>query len=64
MMIIPPFSSSWVEQMEAIGHLPTDELKQRLVDLSPEVAQCSDGRWSPIRRSGPSAGGGVVLMGL
>ena len=66
-MIIPPFSSSWVEQMEAIGSVPTtDAFKARLSDLTPEVSRKL--AWELTseldRRARDSGAAGVILMGL
>ena len=66
-MIIPPFSLSWVEQMEAIGSVPsTDDLKKRLADLTPEVGRKLG--WeltSELEKRAQDAGAaGVILMGL
>jgi 5,10-methylenetetrahydrofolate reductase len=67
LMVIPPFSVPWVEQMEAIGSVPvTDQLKQRLADLSPEVARKLG--WEMVaeieRRARDTGAAGVILMGL
>ena len=66
-MVIPPFSLPWVEQMEAIGSVAsTDGLKQRLADLSPEVGRKVG--WELIseseRRARGAGAAGVILMGL
>ena len=66
-MIIPPFSPLWVEQMEQIGSVPaSDGLKQRLADLAPDVARKM--AWeltSELENRARDAGAaGVILMGL
>jgi 5,10-methylenetetrahydrofolate reductase len=66
-MIIPPFSASWVEQMEAIGSVPVgEELKERLSDLDPEVGRKLG--WELTgeleRRAQDAGAAGVILMGL
>jgi 5,10-methylenetetrahydrofolate reductase len=66
-MIIPAFSLSWVEQMEAIGSVPvTEGLKGRLADLAPEVGRKVG--WeltSELEKRARDAGAaGVILMGL
>jgi 5,10-methylenetetrahydrofolate reductase len=66
-MVIPPFSLSWVEQMEAIGSVPaTASLKQRLSDLAPEVSRKLG--WELIadmeKRAQDAGAAGVILMGL
>ena len=66
-MIIPPFSPSWVEQMEAIGSVPsTDGLKKRLADLTPEVGRKL--AWELTteleKRAEDAGAAGVILMGL
>ena len=66
-MVIPPFSASWVEQMEAIGAVPaTDGLKERLSELEPQVGRKLG--WESIaeleRRARDAGAAGVILMGL
>ena len=66
-MVIPPFSVSWVEQMEAIGAVPaTDGLKERLSELEPQVGRKLG--WESIaeleRRARDAGAAGVILMGL
>jgi 5,10-methylenetetrahydrofolate reductase len=66
-MIIPPFSPSWVEQMEAIGSVPsTDALKERLSELEPEVSRKLG--WELVaemeKRAQDAGAAGVILMGL
>jgi 5,10-methylenetetrahydrofolate reductase len=66
-MVIPPFSLSWVEQMEAIGSVQSTEgLKGRLADLSPEVGRKLG--WELIseseKRARDAGAAGVILMGL
>ena len=67
LMIIPPFSLAWVEQMESIGAVrATPELKARLGDLDPDVGRKMG--WEVVgemEQSAREAGAaGVVLMGL
>jgi 5,10-methylenetetrahydrofolate reductase len=67
LMVIPPFSLGWVEQMESIGSVPvTDGLKQRLADLEPEVGRKLG--WELTAeletRAREAGAAGVVLMGL
>ncbi len=67
LMIIPPFSSTWVEQMEAVGAVPTTSgLKQRIGDVSKDVGRKLG--WEIAAemelRARDSGAAGVVLMGL
>ncbi|MEE8406665.1 MAG: hypothetical protein V3S32_05905 [Acidimicrobiia bacterium] len=67
LMVIPPFSLDWVDRMESMGAVPAgDRLKQRLVDLSPDVRRKT--AWqvtSEMERRARDAGcSGVILMGL
>jgi len=67
LMIIPPFSPTWVEQMESIGSVPaSDGLKQRLSELSPDVARKLG--WELTTelesRARDAGAAGVILMGL
>ncbi|MGH8873238.1 MAG: hypothetical protein ACRDWS_14850, partial [Acidimicrobiia bacterium] len=67
LMIIPPFSPTWVEQMESIGSVPaTDGLKQRLSELAPDVARKLG--WELTveleNRARDAGAAGVILMGL
>ena len=67
LMIIPPFSASWVEQMESIGSVPaTQELKERLDDLAPEVGRKLGWELTAEleRRARDAGAAGVILMGL
>jgi 5,10-methylenetetrahydrofolate reductase len=66
-MIIPPFSPLWVEQMEAIGSVPaTEGLKKRLGELAPDVARKL--AWELTgeleARARDAGAAGVILMGL
>jgi 5,10-methylenetetrahydrofolate reductase len=66
-MIIPPFSPLWVEQMEQIGSVPaSDGLKQRLAELAPDVARKV--AWELTAeletRAREAGAAGVILMGL
>jgi 5,10-methylenetetrahydrofolate reductase len=66
-MIIPPFSPSWVEQMEAIGAVPVSEgLKRRLSEVAPDVGRKLG--WTLTAelesRARDAGAAGVILMGL
>jgi 5,10-methylenetetrahydrofolate reductase len=66
-MIIPPFSPTWVEQMESIGSVvSTDGLKSRLAELAPDVARKLG--WELTvemeKRARDAGAAGVILMGL
>jgi 5,10-methylenetetrahydrofolate reductase len=67
LMVIPPFSLSWVEQMESVGAVPaTDALKSRLVDLGTDVGRKLG--WEIVaemeQKAQDAGAAGVVLMGL
>lgn len=67
LMIIPPFSLTWVEQMEGIGAVPaTTDLKQRLSDVDRDVGRKLG--WEIAaemeQKARESGAAGVVLMGL
>lgn len=67
LMIIPPFSLTWVEQMEGIGAVPvTSDLKQRLGDVGKDVGRKLG--WEIAaemeQKAKDSGAAGVVLMGL
>lgn len=67
LMIIPPFSLTWVEQMEGIGAVPaTSDLKQRLGDVGKDVGRKLG--WEVAaemeQKARDSGAAGVVLMGL
>lgn len=67
LMIIPPFSLTWVEQMEGIGAVPaTSALKQRLGEVSKDVGRKLG--WEIAaeleQKARDSGAAGVVLMGL
>ena len=67
LMIIPPFTSTWVEQMEAIGAVPaTSDLKQRIGDVGKDVGRKLG--WEIAaemeQKARDSGAAGVVLMGL
>jgi 5,10-methylenetetrahydrofolate reductase len=67
LMVIPPFSLSWVEQMESVGAVPaTDALKSRLVDLGKDVGRKLG--WEIVaemeQKAQDAGAAGVVLMGL
>jgi 5,10-methylenetetrahydrofolate reductase len=67
LMIIPPFSPTWVEQMETIGAVPvSDGLKHRLSELAPDVARklAWDMTADMETRARDAGAAGVVLMGL
>ncbi|HEX9863434.1 MAG TPA: hypothetical protein VGC03_00550 [Acidimicrobiia bacterium] len=66
-MIIPPFSPTWVEQMESIGSVvSSDGLKSRLAELAPDVARKLG--WELTvemeKRARDAGAAGVILMGL
>jgi hypothetical protein len=66
-MIIPPFSPTWVEQMESIGSVvSSDGLKSRLAELAPDVARKLG--WELAvemeKRARDAGAAGVILMGL
>jgi 5,10-methylenetetrahydrofolate reductase len=67
LMVIPPFSLSWVDQMESVGAVPaTDALKRRLVDLGKDVGRKVG--WEIVaemeQKAQDAGAAGVVLMGL
>jgi 5,10-methylenetetrahydrofolate reductase len=67
LMIIPPFSLTWVEQMEGIGAVPaTSALKQRLGEVGKDVGRKQG--WEIAaemeQKAKDSGAAGVVLMGL
>jgi 5,10-methylenetetrahydrofolate reductase len=67
LMLIPPFSLDWVEQMESIGAVPTTEgLKRRLEDVVPDVRRKTG--WEITAemeaRAREAGAAGVILMGL
>ncbi len=67
LMIIPPFTSTWVEQMEGIGAVPaTSDLKQRIGDVGKDVGRKLG--WEIAaemeQKARDSGAAGVVLMGL
>lgn len=67
LMIIPPFSLGWIEQMESLGAVPTsDTLRERISVLDPEVARKAG--WEVVgemeQKARDSGAAGVVLMGL
>lgn len=67
LMVIPPFTLSWVEQMESVGAVPaSDSLKQRIVDIDPLVGRKLG--WEITaemeQRAKDAGAAGVVLMGL
>jgi 5,10-methylenetetrahydrofolate reductase len=67
LMIIPPFSPTWIEQMETIGAVPvSDGLKNRLAELAPDVARklAWDMTAEMEARARDAGAAGVVLMGL
>jgi len=66
-MVIPPFSVSWVERMERVGAVEaTAELKERLASLDPVSRRgfAWDRAAATARRAREAGCGGVVLMGL
>lgn len=67
LMIIPPFSLTWIEQMEGVGAVPaTRELKQRLGEVGRDVGRKLG--WEIAaemeQKARDSGAAGVVLMGL
>lgn len=67
LMVIPPFSPAWVEQMELIGAVPASQgLKERVSSLDPDVGRKL--AWevtAEIEEEAKRAGAsGVILMGL
>lgn len=67
LMVIPPFSPTWVDQMESIGAVPSSEkLRKRLAEVSPDVHRKLG--WeitAEMEQAARDAGAaGVVLMGL
>jgi 5,10-methylenetetrahydrofolate reductase len=67
-MVIPPFSKGWVNQMESMGAVPASaDLKGRLADLPTDKAR-RDMAWDVSRevaaRTEASGGAGAILMGL
>lgn len=67
LMVIPPFSLPWVEQMEGIGAVPASgSLKSKLEGLDPEVGRKLG--WEIVgemeRTARDCGASGVVLMGL
>jgi 5,10-methylenetetrahydrofolate reductase len=67
LMLIPPFSLSWVERMESIGAVPVSkELKERIATLDPVVGRKLGWEMTAeIEAEAKKAGAaGVILMGL
>ena len=67
LMVIPPFSAEWVEQMESIGAVPTTPaLRSRIAEAAPDVRRKLG--WeitSEMEQRAKDAGAaGVILMGL
>ncbi len=67
LMIIPPFSVTWIDQMESLGAVPTsDTLRDRIHGLDPEVARKAG--WEVVgemeQKARDAGAAGVVLMGL
>lgn len=67
LMVIPPFTPTWLEQMESMGAVPsTVALKERISDLAPDVGRKLG--WeitAEMEQRAKNAGAaGVVLMGL
>jgi 5,10-methylenetetrahydrofolate reductase len=67
LMVIPPFSVTWVDQMESVGAVPaTDALRRRLADLGKDVGRKVG--WEIVtemeRKAQDAGAAGVVLMGL
>jgi len=67
LMVIPPFSVTWVDQMESVGAVPaTDALRRRLANLGKEVGRKVG--WEIVaemeQKAQDAGAAGVVLMGL
>jgi 5,10-methylenetetrahydrofolate reductase len=67
LMVIPPFSLTWVDQMESVGAVPaTDALRRRLADLGKDVGRKVG--WEIVaemeQKAQDAGAAGVVLMGL
>ncbi len=67
LMVIPPFTPAWVEQMESMGSVPvTQNLRDRIEGHGPDVARKLG--WqitSEVEEQAAQAGAaGVILMGL
>jgi 5,10-methylenetetrahydrofolate reductase len=67
LMVIPPFSLPWVDQMESVGAVPaTDALRRRLADLGNDVGRKVG--WEIVtemeQKAQDAGAAGVVLMGL
>lgn len=67
LMIIPPFSNSWIDQMEQVGSVPaTDALRSRLAEIAEdgrrELAWQSSIECADAAREAGCAG--VMIMGL
>jgi 5,10-methylenetetrahydrofolate reductase len=67
LMVIPPFSLPWVDQMESVGAVPaTDALRRRLADLGKDVGRKVG--WEIVtemeQKAQDAGAAGVVLMGL
>ncbi len=67
LMLIPPFSLDWVEQMESIGAVPsTPGLKRRLEGVAPDIRRKNGWEITAEMESRAREAGaaGVILMGL
>ena len=67
LMVIPPFSAEWVEQMESIGAVPTTTaLRARIAEAAPDVRRKLG--WEIAtemeERARNAGAAGVILMGL
>jgi 5,10-methylenetetrahydrofolate reductase len=67
LMVIPPFSAEWVEQMESIGAVPTTAaLRSRISEAAPDVRRKLG--WEIAtemeERARNAGAAGVILMGL
>ena len=67
LMVIPPFSAEWVEQMESIGAVPTTPaLRSRIDEAAPDVRRKLAWEITSEMEQRAKDGGaaGVILMGL
>jgi len=67
LMVIPPFSAAWVDQVEAIGSVPAGERLRPRIEAVPAAEQRALG-WEIVsemeKKASDSGAAGVVLMGL
>lgn len=67
LMVIPPFSTEWIDRMESIGAIPaSDGLKARIAESAADVKRKA--AWEYVaeteRRARDAGCAGVILMGL